>query len=130
MQYIFQEKKYNFQKTRVFPYIAWGCELFSTTLFIFFTTATWPKQSVFICYLGSLKPFNFGLFLPWLPPASLGFYSKSYLKSYLKIYLNISIIFSPCVFTFIEERILLFFKSSNVLGFNLINCSNSSFVKI
>ena len=34
---IFQKKR----KTRVFPYITLVCELFSTTLFIFFTTATW-----------------------------------------------------------------------------------------
>ena len=29
------------RKTRVFPYIIWVCELFSTTLLVFLTTATW-----------------------------------------------------------------------------------------
>jgi len=29
------------RKTRVFPYISWVCELFSTALFILLATATW-----------------------------------------------------------------------------------------
>jgi hypothetical protein len=50
------------RKTRVFPYFIGVCELFSTTLFIFFTTATWPKQFAFIGSLDSLKALIFGHF--------------------------------------------------------------------
>ena len=39
------------RKTRVSSYIIWVCELFSTTLFIFLTTATWTLYSHIICII-------------------------------------------------------------------------------
>ena len=71
------------RKTRVFPYITWVCELFSTTLFIFFTNATWIKNLLCLAPLGFTKSLFFLHLFIWLHAISLGFYGKLYLKLYL-----------------------------------------------
>jgi len=72
------------RKTRFSPYFIGVCELFTTTLFIFFTTATW------ILVLGLLTAFSGfwwrlgALFCPFCLPRALGKPSRRYLKRYLK----------------------------------------------
>lgn len=51
------------RKTRVFPYITWVCELFATTLFVFFTTATWTLISYIISIMSIYSIIVIPLFL-------------------------------------------------------------------
>ena len=52
------------RKTRVFPYFIWVCKLFTTTLLIFLTTATWLSFLGFFTTSHSLISFKMGLLLP------------------------------------------------------------------
>ena len=92
------------RKTRLSPYFIGVCELFATTLLIFFTTATWIKKLVCLAPLGFTKALFFLLFFIWLHAISLGFYGKLYLKLYLKLdYCNFLQLFN-IIFYSSDER--------------------------
>lgn len=72
------------RKTRVSSYIIWVCELFSTTLFIFLTTATWPFVLGILGAFGSTWLVNSALGCTQEHSVALGKPSRTYLKTYLK----------------------------------------------
>ena len=72
------------RKTRVFPLFMGLYELFTTTLFIFFTTATWPFVLGILGAFESTWLVNSALGCTWEHSVALGKPSRTYLKTYLK----------------------------------------------
>ena len=72
------------RKTRFSPYFIGVCELFTTTLFIFLSTATWPFVLGILGAFGSTWRVNSALGCPFEHSVALGKPSRTYLKTYLK----------------------------------------------
>ena len=58
--------------------------LFTTALFVFFSTATWPFVLGILTVFGSTWLINSALGCTWEHPVAPGKPSRTYLKTYLK----------------------------------------------
>ena len=72
------------QKKLAIPYFIGICEIFTMTLFIFFTTATWPFVLGILGAFGSTWLVNSALGCTWEHSVALGKPNRTYLKTYLK----------------------------------------------